>query len=104
MKNFEKYTRQYFPVKNPPMKWTEKDYVDHAPIWCSVDLRDGNQALINPMTLDEKLDFFKYLVKLKLDFRQLQKQNMNSAARLLKRSLYQTTLRYRFLLSQESIL
>ena len=47
MKNFEKYTRQYFPVKNPPMKWTEKDYVDHAPIWCSVDLRDGNQALIN---------------------------------------------------------
>ena len=34
MKNFEKYTRQYFPVKNPPMKWTEKDYVDHAPIWC----------------------------------------------------------------------
>lgn len=64
MKNFEKYTRQYFPVKNPPMKWTEKDYVDHAPIWCSVDLRDGNQALINPMTLDEKLDFFKYLVKI----------------------------------------
>ena len=64
MKNFEKYTRQYFPVKKPPMKWTEKDYVDHAPIWCSVDLRDGNQALINPMTLDEKLDFFKYLVKI----------------------------------------
>ena len=36
MKNFEKYTRQYFPVKKPPMKWTEKDYVDHAPIWLSL--------------------------------------------------------------------
>lgn len=64
MKNFEKYTRQYFPVKNAPMRWAEKDYIDHAPIWCSVDLRDGNQALINPMTLEEKLDFFKYLVKI----------------------------------------
>ena len=64
MKNFEKYTRQYFPVKNAPMKWAEKDYIDHAPIWCSVDLRDGNQALINPMTLEEKLEFFKYLVKI----------------------------------------
>lgn len=64
MKNFEKYTRQYFPVKNPPMRWAQKDYIDHAPIWCSVDLRDGNQALINPMTLEEKLEFFKYLVKI----------------------------------------
>ena len=68
MKNFEKYTRQYFPVKNAPMKWAEKDYIDHAPIWCSVDLRDGNQALINPMTLEEKLEFFKYLVKICLKF------------------------------------
>ncbi|MGN0621619.1 MAG: 2-isopropylmalate synthase [Porcipelethomonas sp.] len=64
MKNFEKYTRQYFPVENAPMRWAQKDYVDHAPIWCSVDLRDGNQALINPMTLEEKLEFFKYLVKI----------------------------------------
>ncbi len=64
MKNFEKYTRQYFPVKNTPMRWTEKDYIDHAPIWCSVDLRDGNQALINPMTLEQKLEFFTYLVKI----------------------------------------
>ncbi len=64
MKNFEKYTRQYFPVKNTPMRWTQKDYIDHAPIWCSVDLRDGNQALINPMTLEQKLEFFTYLVKI----------------------------------------
>ena len=64
MKNFEKYTRQYFPVKNAPMRWAQKDYIDHAPVWCSVDLRDGNQALINPMTLEQKLEFFTYLVKI----------------------------------------
>lgn len=44
------------------MKWAEKDYIDHAPIWCSVDLRDGNQALIIPMSLEEKLEFFQKLV------------------------------------------
>ncbi|MCR5717421.1 MAG: 2-isopropylmalate synthase [Oscillospiraceae bacterium] len=63
MKNFEKYTRQYFDVENPPMRWAEKSYVDHAPEWCSVDLRDGNQALIIPMSLEEKLEFFQALVK-----------------------------------------
>ena len=46
------------------MDWAEKDYVDHAPVWCSVDLRDGNQALVVPMTLQQKLDFFKLLVKI----------------------------------------
>ena len=40
----------------------KKDCVDKAPIWCSVDLRDGNQALIEPMSLDEKLEFFQLLV------------------------------------------
>ncbi|MCQ2460405.1 MAG: 2-isopropylmalate synthase [Ruminococcus sp.] len=44
------------------MKWTKKSYIDKAPTWCSVDLRDGNQALIIPMNLDEKLEFFKMLV------------------------------------------
>ena len=63
MKNFEKYSRQYFDVENPPMRWAKKSYVDHAPEWCSVDLRDGNQALIIPMSLEEKLEFFKELVK-----------------------------------------
>ena len=42
--------------------WVKKDYVDAPPIWCSVDLRDGNQALIEPMSLDEKLEFFQMLV------------------------------------------
>ena len=63
MKNYQKYTRQYFDVENPPMRWAKKSYIDKAPIWCSVDLRDGNQALIIPMSLEEKLEFFKLLVK-----------------------------------------
>ena len=61
--NYKKYTRQYFMPPVKCMKWTEKEYVDKAPIWCSVDLRDGNQALITPMSLEEKLEFFKFLVK-----------------------------------------
>ncbi len=64
MKNYQKYTRQYFPVQNPPMRWTQKEYITKAPAWCSVDLRDGNQALIIPMSLEEKLEFFKLLVKI----------------------------------------
>ncbi len=64
MKNYQKYTRQYFPVQNAPMRWTKKEYIDKAPAWCSVDLRDGNQALIIPMSLEEKLEFFKLLVKI----------------------------------------
>ncbi|MDD6034356.1 MAG: 2-isopropylmalate synthase [Oscillospiraceae bacterium] len=63
MKNYQKYTRQYF---NPPvceMKWARRDHIEKPPIWCSVDLRDGNQSLIIPMSLEEKLEFFKLLVK-----------------------------------------
>jgi 2-isopropylmalate synthase len=63
MKNFEKYKKQYFMPPVPCMKWAQKDSIDHAPIWCSVDLRDGNQSLIVPMSLEEKIEFFKYLVK-----------------------------------------
>ena len=62
MKNAEKYTRGYYLPPVRCMKWAEKDYIDHAPAWCSVDLRDGNQALIIPMSLEEKLEFFKKLV------------------------------------------
>lgn len=64
MKNTAKYTRNYFMPPCPCFKWTEKDHIEKAPIWCSVDLRDGNQALIVPMDLEEKLEFFKYLVKI----------------------------------------
>lgn len=46
------------------LDWTRKEYVDKAPIWCSVDLRDGNQALVIPMSLEQKVEFFKLLVKI----------------------------------------
>ncbi len=64
MMNYRKYTRQYFMPPVRSMKWAEKEYVDHAPIWCSVDLRDGNQALVVPMSLEQKINFFKLLVKI----------------------------------------
>lgn len=54
MENCKKYERQYFMPPKFEYDWVKKDYVDAPPIWCSVDLRDGNQALIEPMSLDEK--------------------------------------------------
>ena len=62
MENCKKYERQYFMPPKFEYDWVKKDYVDAPPIWCSVDLRDGNQALIEPMSLDEKLEFFQLLV------------------------------------------
>ena len=64
MKNANKYMRQYFMPPVCEYDWVKKDYVDAPPIWCSVDLRDGNQALIEPMSLEEKLEFFRMLVKI----------------------------------------
>lgn len=64
MVNASRYTRQFFPVKNPTRKWLDKTYIEKPPIWCSVDLRDGNQSLIVPMSLEQKIDFFKLLVEL----------------------------------------
>ena len=63
MKNFEKYTKQYFLPPVRCMDWAEKDSVGKAPVWCSVDLRDGNQALIEPMSLEQKVEFFKLLLR-----------------------------------------
>ena len=59
--NYQKYHKGYFPVPEFKRTWPEKE-ITHAPIWCSVDLRDGNQALITPMNLEEKLEFFQFLV------------------------------------------
>ena len=64
MMNYKKYVRQYFMPPVKCMKWAEKEYVDKAPIWCSVDLRDGNQALVIPMSLEQKVEFFKLLVEI----------------------------------------
>ena len=63
MKNYEKYSKQFFAPKGVTMDWVNKESIDTPPIWCSVDLRDGNQALIIPMSLEEKLEFFKLLCK-----------------------------------------
>ncbi len=64
MKNFKKYEKQYFMPPERCMDWAEKDMIDRAPVWCSVDLRDGNQSLIEPMSEDTKVEFFKLLVEL----------------------------------------
>lgn len=64
MKNVKKYQRQYFLPPVDSFDWVKKDYIEKAPIWCSVDLRDGNQALIEPMGLEEKIEFFQLLVNI----------------------------------------
>lgn len=63
MQHAEKYKPMYFPSPTHTCKWVMKDHIEKPPIWCSVDLRDGNQALIIPMNLEEKIEFFKLLVK-----------------------------------------
>ncbi len=64
MMDCKKYVKQYYMPPVRCMKWAEKECVEKAPIWCSVDLRDGNQALVIPMSLEQKIDFFKLLVKI----------------------------------------
>ena len=62
MLNYKRYKKN--PVVNyPERKWPSKE-IEKAPIWCSVDLRDGNQALIDPMVVSEKIEMFQYLIKL----------------------------------------
>lgn len=57
-----KYQTGYFPVDKKYTKWVEKDHIEKPPVWCSVDMRDGNQSLIIPMSLEEKLEFYKMLL------------------------------------------
>ena len=59
-----KYQKTYFMPPEVTYDWVKKDSITKSPIWCSVDLRDGNQALIDPMSLEDKLEFFKMLVKI----------------------------------------
>ena len=68
MLNYKKYKR--VPVLHyPEREWPDKE-IEHAPMWCSVDLRDGNQALIDPMNVEEKMEMFRLL--LKLGFKQIE--------------------------------
>ena len=68
MLNYKRYQKN--PVVDyPEREWPNKE-ITKAPVWCSVDLRDGNQALIDPMVVDEKIEFFQYLAK--LGFREIE--------------------------------
>lgn len=68
MMNYERYRRN--PVVDyPEREWPGKE-IEKAPVWCSVDLRDGNQALIDPMVVHEKIEMFQYLIK--LGFREIE--------------------------------
>lgn len=62
MLNYKRYQRNP-GVHLPDRQWPNKQ-IEKAPLWCSVDLRDGNQALIEPMVVEEKIEFFQMLVKL----------------------------------------
>lgn len=62
MLNYKRY-RKNPVVDYPEREWPNKE-IQKAPIWCSVDLRDGNQALIDPMIVEEKVEMFEYLIKL----------------------------------------
>ncbi|HIX13882.1 MAG TPA: 2-isopropylmalate synthase [Candidatus Anaerofilum faecale] len=64
MKNTSKYHVGYYPAPACEMRWAKKDHIEKAPVWCSVDLRDGNQSLMVPMSLEEKLDFFAFLCRI----------------------------------------
>ena len=62
MEGYQKYEKSYFMPPEACYDWVKKESIEKAPIWCSVDLRDGNQALIEPMSLEEKLEFFQLLL------------------------------------------
>ena len=62
MMDSSKYHIGYFPVDKKYNKWVERDRVEKPPVWCSVDMRDGNQSLVIPMSLEEKLEYYKVLL------------------------------------------
>lgn len=63
MMDASKYKPGYFPVGQEYNEWVLKDHIEKPPIWCSVDMRDGNQALVIPMSLEEKLEYFQVLLE-----------------------------------------
>ena len=108
MKGFEKYQKSYFMPPVDCYDWVKKDSIEEAPIWCSVDLRDGNQALIEPMSLEQKVEFFKMLVKIgfkeiEVGFPQHRRQSINSLERLSRENSSLMMLLFRYLHRRESI-
>ena len=63
MMDASKYHVGYYPVDQKYNKWVLKDHVEKPPVWCSVDMRDGNQSLVIPMSLEEKLEYYKVLLE-----------------------------------------
>ena len=63
MMDASKYRAGYFPVDKKYNKWAMKDHIEKPPVWCSVDMRDGNQSLVIPMSLEEKLEYYKMLLE-----------------------------------------
>ena len=63
MMDASKYRAGYFPVDKKYNKWAVKDHIEKPPVWCSVDMRDGNQSLVIPMSLEEKLEYYKMLLE-----------------------------------------
>ena len=63
MMDSSKYRVGYFPVEKKYNKWVERDHIEKPPIWCSVDMRDGNQSLVIPMSLKEKLEYYRVLLE-----------------------------------------
>ena len=64
MMNHKKYSPGYYMPPEQCYEWVKKERIEKAPLWCSVDLRDGNQSLVIPMSFDQKMVFYKMLVKL----------------------------------------
>lgn len=58
-----KYSVGYFPAPEEHYDWVKKDHIEKPPVWCSVDMRDGNQSLVIPMNLEEKLEYYKQLLR-----------------------------------------
>ena len=63
MMDASKYAVGYYPAPGKHVKWIEKDHIEKAPQWCSVDMRDGNQSLVIPMNMEEKLTFYQLLLE-----------------------------------------
>ena len=70
MKNYNKYRPGYYMPPEPCLDWMQKERLTQPPQWCSVDLRDGNQALITPMNLEEKLEFYR--LPLEVGFKEIE--------------------------------
>ncbi len=63
MMDASKYSAGYYPAPICCFDWMKKDHIERAPIWCSVDMRDGNQSLVIPMSLEQKLEYYKVLLQ-----------------------------------------